>query len=56
MSKIGDQMRQDLAFAGYAQSTQGAYWDAAKRYVEHFGRSPAKLGREELREYVGVCG
>lgn len=54
MSKIGEQMRQDLAFAGYAQTTQGAYWEAARLYVAHFRRSPTELGREDLREYVGV--
>ena len=54
MSKIGQQMRQDLAAAGYAESTQQVYWDAARAFAEHVGRSPAELGREQLREYVEV--
>lgn len=54
MSKIGKQMRQDLAAAGYAEGTQQVYWEAARAFAEHFGRSPAQLGRDELREYVEV--
>lgn len=52
MAAIGDQMRLDLAQKGYAKRTQLVYWEAARDYVTHFGRSPAKLGRDELREYV----
>jgi site-specific recombinase XerD len=54
MSKIGRQMRQDLAAAGYAESTQRVYWDAARAFARHFGRSPATLGRDDVREYVEV--
>jgi integrase/recombinase XerD len=49
MSKIGDQMRQDLASKGYAQVTQRVYWDAARQFAERFGKSPALLGRDEVR-------
>lgn len=52
MGKIGDQMRQDLAMAGYAKGTQYAYWRAARKFVERFRKSPTELGREEIRQYV----
>jgi integrase/recombinase XerD len=52
MGKISDQMRQDLAQAGYAESTQRAYWSAARAFVARFRRPPTELGRTELREYV----
>jgi len=54
MSNIQEQMRQDLAASAYAESTQQVYWDAARAFAEHFGRSPAALGREQVREYVEV--
>lgn len=53
MSKVGDQMRQDLALAGYSMTTQEDYWRSARAYASHFRRCPSTLGREELREYVG---
>jgi site-specific recombinase XerD len=52
MATIGDQMRQDLALAGYAKHTQESYWRLARAFVAHFRRCPTTLGRKELREYV----
>jgi site-specific recombinase XerD len=52
MAKIGDQMRRDLALAGYAKHTQETYWRLARKFVAHFNRCPTELGREQLREYV----
>jgi len=52
MGKIGDQMRQDLARAGYSTSTQRLYWSDARALVKRFRRPPTEIGREELRAYV----
>jgi integrase/recombinase XerD len=52
MSKVGDQMRQDLALAGYAKSTQEQYWKLARKFVAYFRRCATTLGREQLRQYV----
>jgi site-specific recombinase XerD len=52
MGLIGDQMRQDLALAGYAPSTQRIYWSDARALVVRFRKAPTEIGRVELRQYV----
>jgi integrase/recombinase XerD len=52
MGTIGDQMRQDLALAGYASITQKRYWTDARQFVARFRKPATELGREELRQYV----
>jgi site-specific recombinase XerD len=52
MGLIGDQMRQDLALAGYSQSTQRMYWSDARALVVRFRKSATEIGRVELRQYV----
>lgn len=52
MGSIGDQMRQDLALAGYALVTQRLYWLDARRFVARFGKPATEMGRAELRQYV----
>ncbi len=52
MGKIGDQLRQDLALAGYSIGTQRLYWADAHALVRRFDRPPAQIGRTELRQYV----
>jgi integrase/recombinase XerD len=46
------QMKQDLAFAAYANSTQQQYLKTAKTLGAHYGRPVAELGRSELRAFV----
>ena len=52
MAKIGDQMRRDLALAGYAAGTQKHYWRAAWRLARRFMRPPTEITRDDLRVYV----
>lgn len=52
MSQLRKQMIEDLTLASYAASTTNIYVGAIRALAEHFGRSPAKVSREELREYV----
>lgn len=52
MGQLADQMRQDLALAGYAKGTQENYLRAARAFAAHFRRSPALMGRAEVRQYV----
>jgi site-specific recombinase XerD len=54
MDKSIEQMEQDLAFAGYSQSTRQDYLRTVKAAAAHFGRPVAELGRDELRGYVEV--
>lgn len=53
MSKIRDRMQQDLVRAGYTAHTVSVYLCCVRDLVEHFGgRSPLKLGQDEMRSYV----
>jgi integrase/recombinase XerD len=46
------QMKQDLALAAYAKSTQSTYLATVHHLSERFGRPVADLTRDELRTYV----
>jgi integrase/recombinase XerD len=55
MGKIRDRMQQDLERAGYAKGTVANYLAGARDFVDHFnGRSPLKLGQDEMREFVDM--
>jgi site-specific recombinase XerD len=45
-------MREDLALRGMSRSTTETYIRCARRFVDHFGRPPAKLGEAAIREYL----
>jgi site-specific recombinase XerD len=52
MDKTIGRMKQDLAGAGYVETTRSAYVKAAKDLLAHVGRPADEIGREDLREYV----
>ena len=53
MGQIRDRMQQDLERARYSKVTVTHYLACVKDFVEHFdGRSPLKLGQEEMRAFV----
>ena len=52
MGKLREQMKMDLELKGYSPKTQAAYLGYMKNFVRYFGRSPAKMGEEEIREYL----
>jgi len=52
MGKLREQMKMDLKLKGYSPKTQAAYLGYMKKFVRYFGRSPAKMGEEEIREYL----
>lgn len=52
MTTIGEQMRQDLARAGYSPETQRMYCSDARALVTRFGKPPTQIGRDELRLYA----
>ena len=52
MGKLREQMKMDLKLKGYSPKTQTAYLGYMKKFVRYFGRSPAKMGEEEIREYL----
>lgn len=52
MSSLREQMKIDLELKGYSPKTKTAYiWHVAS-FAQHFGRSPAKMGETEIREYL----
>ena len=56
MDPVLEQMSSDLALAGYASRTRTTYLHAARDFTTFHRRSPDKLGRNELREWVGHLG
>ena len=42
----------DLKLKGYSPKTQTAYLGYMKNFTRYFGRSPAKMGEKEIREYL----
>ncbi len=52
MSKLRDDMVQDLELAGYADTTRLTYINSIRDYSVFHGRSPARLGRDEARAWV----
>ena len=52
MGQLRDRMETDLKLGGYSPSTQNIYLLYARRFAEHFMRSPAQMGEEQIRQYL----
>ena len=52
MGQLRDRMEADLKIAGYSESTRKIYLIYARKFVEHFWRSPAEMGADEVRYYL----
>ena len=52
MGQLRERMIQDLKLAGYSPSTQRIYLLYAKKFAQHFRRSPEILGEREIRRYL----
>lgn len=50
--QLREQMIQDMELGGYSPETRRQYVCAVRELAGHFGRSPADLTRDQLREYV----
>jgi site-specific recombinase XerD len=51
MSPLRQRMIEDMQLRGYSARTQECYVRAVRQLAEHFHKSPARLGEEELRRY-----
>jgi integrase/recombinase XerD len=52
MTRLRDKMREDLQLRGLCPNTIDTYIRGVRRFVEHFGVPPAKLGAAEVRRYL----
>ena len=52
MSPLRRRLIEDMDLRNLAPNTQKTYLQAIKTFVRFFGRSPEKIGREELRSYL----
>lgn len=51
MTALRERMLADLRLRNYSPKTQQVYVERVARFARHFGRSPEKLGPEEVRAY-----
>lgn len=52
MGQLYDQMKMDLELKNFSPKTVSCYLTCMVHFVRHFGRSPAELGEEEIRNYL----
>jgi len=51
VTQLRQRMLEELQRRNYSQATTRSYIFAVKQFAEYFGRSPEKLGAEEIRRY-----
>ena len=52
MKRLRDRMREDLALRGMSVATIDIYVRCARKFAEHFGRSPCAMGMREVRAFL----
>ena len=52
MGKLRDQMVSDLLLRNYSHNTVQAYTWCMVQFVKHFRRSPERMGKAEIREFL----
>ena len=52
MTPLRQRMLDELRLRNYADNTVERYLDAVKSFARYFHRSPDRLGREQIREYL----
>lgn len=51
MTQLRQRMIEDMQLRGLAETTQETYVGVVRRLAKHYGKSPADIGEEELRQY-----
>ena len=52
MRTLRDKMREDLVLRGMSPNTIKMYVFCVRRFAEHFGRSPSRMGAAEIRTFL----
>lgn len=52
MTPLRKRMLEELELRGLSPTTTKLYIDCVARFARYFGRSPEKLGPEEVRTYL----
>jgi site-specific recombinase XerD len=52
MSALRKQLEADLVLRGYSPRTREAYVGAVAGLAKHYGRSPERINREEIKQYL----
>jgi site-specific recombinase XerD len=52
MTKLRQQMIQDMVLRGLAPSTQRSYLEAVAKFARHYNRSPDRISNDELKAYL----
>lgn len=52
MTILREQMKRTMELKGYSQRTQAAYLRSVERYAQHYGKSPALFGTEDIKAYL----
>jgi site-specific recombinase XerD len=55
MGQLREKMEADLKIGRYSESTQKVYVNYAQKYADYFGRSPANMGADEVRQFLLYC-
>ncbi len=52
MTKLREQMIQDMVLRGMAPSTRRAYLQAVTKFARHYNRSPDRISNEDVKAYL----
>jgi len=52
MTKLREQMIQDMVLRGLAPSTQRSYLEAVTKFARYYNRAPDLISNEELKAYL----
>ena len=52
MKSLRELMKENMELRGYSQKTQSIYLRHMERLVEHYGRLPAQISEQEIRDYL----
>ena len=52
MSRLRQRMVADMQLRGLSKATQNLYVRAVRQLAEHYGKSPARISEQEVREYL----